>query len=225
MHAILEAAIKVVPAPHRPVAPVHLGGATPRLTAGRYAELASFCGTEALSALSPAEHRLVTQVLELLHPSFDDRRFMTRYRQLKGETGRETPVATQLLVAVKDCRWASLSMGRPGLARACVTALRRVHGPQEAARFVAALDETLCRLDALSTFERLGVGRGDITRVLARGERDDETTALVVQLPDARFGLLWRPDGQWRWVDGSRDEVLPLVPSDLFAFAVARALG
>ncbi|MDX2010121.1 MAG: hypothetical protein SFW67_08025 [Myxococcaceae bacterium] len=134
-------------------------------------------------------------------------------------------VASSLLVAVKDCKWGSLSVGRPGLARACTRALLKTHGAAAAAAFVTALDETMCHLDALSAFERLGLGRADLTRVLARGKQHDETTALVVAFPEARFGLLWRPAGAWEWIEGTRGEIFPLVPSDLFERAAARTIG
>jgi hypothetical protein len=224
MHAIFESARKAVPASHRPTHAPHLGGATPRLTSRRYEDLAFFCGTQALPALGTEEHAFVTRILALLRSNFDDGG-IARYRRLMQELQDvRWDVAAPLLVAVKDCKWGSLSVGRPGLARACTRALLKTHGAPAAAAFVTALDETMCQLDALSTFERLDLGRADLTRVLARGERHDETTALVVALPEARFGLLWRPSERWEWIEGARDEVFPLVPSHLFELAVARAL-
>ena len=54
-----------------------------------------------------------------------------------------------------------------------------------------------------------------------RGASEGKVCLILAELAGDTFGLLFKAKRRWRWVEGTRDDVLASVPDDFFERAVA----
>ncbi|MBL9039399.1 MAG: hypothetical protein JNG84_12850 [Archangium sp.] len=92
-----------------------------------------------------------------------------------------------------------------------------------ALRFVADIDERLCRLDAESMMLRVQrASSSPLVRVVARVADERGHTCLLATELGQGCGLLWRPDAGWQWLEGDAEVVLEHLPEPHLRTAAAR---
>jgi hypothetical protein len=230
MHRVLQGAVNGLPAAARPQGPFHLGGALPQLGFHELLEVACLAVDAAARYVSPEEAVLFTDARTLAEralASSHDPALNHQYGRLRSRVASlpRTSIVGDLLDAVKDTLYSSLSAGRPRLFTRAVRLVVKADGVPAGRSLVTELDEALCRLDAQSLLERVRHRpSAPLVATLARGSDTHATTALVVALRGPRYGLLRQVHRAWEWIEGTRDDVFPLVPDALMAMAVERAV-
>ncbi|MEZ4322401.1 MAG: hypothetical protein R3F61_33350 [Myxococcota bacterium] len=195
VHSVMRQCLRAVPTDRWPEGPFHKGEPAPDIGAAGFVALAG----ELAAHVEDPELRD-----RLLHAESVERR-QTR----------------------SDMAGASL---RPQAAAVAVALAER--SPPALHAYLACMDDTLRRLDivhalakrkqaASSPVIRAAYRAGDPASVPA-GPR--ATTLHIAELANGTYGLLCKLKGRYRWIEGTREEVLASVPEAQFTDAV-RALS
>jgi hypothetical protein len=109
---------------------------------------------------------------------------------------------------------------RPAAARA-VSVLLEAEGKDAVRSFLRDLDEELRRLDVVHAVDgRKKSPSRPIVRAIHRAAEDGKVVLWLAALEGGQLGLLSKQGRLWTWSEGSRDDVLAMIPDAHFERAV-----
>ncbi|MFO0598080.1 MAG: hypothetical protein U0228_22450 [Myxococcaceae bacterium] len=120
------------------------------------------------------------------------------------------------------------NVGGKGAREACakaVAVLASQGKPGDVRRFLERLDALLLTEDARLQLEKVAQKpSAPLKAGRWRGAEKGKTALWLVELEGGRFALLWKLKGQWRFVEGAKEDVLASVPDAHMASAVEALL-
>jgi len=237
LHTVLAAAQKAAPEGERLTVCHHGVTARPVIANAGYVALCVLAADTVAHLVPASEKKEFRTWVEFARP-VRERDVLTRAQQKSQqasmntwlhEVSATTPalILAQSAALAADCCSGGSDAGKV-TRQAVVTALQMLaleRKPGAARRFLEAIDRLILKEDALTQLTKMKQQpRGQVVASAWRGAEKGETTHWLVQLEQG-FALWWKVRGQWRLVEGSRDDVLASVPDAQMASATAALLG
>lgn len=231
-HSVMAAALDASPAAERLERPHGHVASKPVIDNFGYVALALHAA-EAIRSFVPAAHRksfarwleLGTRAssrtpLTASDEALLDDELPIRW-QRSGASARSL-TATEPTLRIAQCvGWEAeqadhANVGGKGAREACALAVELLAAKSPAGhvkRFLASLDALILQEDARLQLEKVAQKpSAPLEAAHWRGAEKGKTTLWLVELKSGRFALLWKLKGQWRFVEGSKDDVLASVP-------------
>jgi hypothetical protein len=244
VHPILIKALDAAPEAERPPPPYHAGGPRPQIPGPQMVGIAIACGEHVRMLAPDAQRDELVRVLALAREGRDLERpqmITPVSRELEKASGarpKDSPALRVARRAAACARWLAgdrreLVMQSAGLtAERAVQLVQAAGEPGSVRDFLARLDEWILRAELLAIDPELGgkAAGSDLTnlglrRVLWRAANDKGyAAAWLVHFDDGTYGLRHKVGSRFRWILGSRDDVVASVPDATFERAVALVL-
>jgi hypothetical protein len=247
VHPILIKALDAAPEDERTPPPYHAGGPRPQLPGPEMVGVAIACGEHVMKLAPEAQRDELTRVLVLAQKAreLERARKATRAeidgRELEKAAAarpKDSPALRVARRAAACAQWLTgdrleLVMQNAGLtAERAVDVLHAQGEPGSVRDLLNRLDEWILRAELLAVDPGLGgkaqghdVKSLGVTRVLWRAANDKGyASTWLVRFDDSTYGLRRKVGSRFRWILGSRDDVVASVPDATFEGAVAHVL-
>lgn len=237
LHTVLAAAQKAAPETER-LRVCHQGvPARPVIANAGYVALCVLAADAVAHLVPAAEQKEFRKWVEFARP-VRERDVLTKAQQKSQqasmntwlhEVSATTPalILAQSTALAADCCSSGDDAGKV-TRQAVVTALQMLAAegkPGAARQLLEAMDRLILKEDALTQLTKMKQQpRSPVVAAAWRGVEKGKATHWLVQLEQG-FALWWKVRGQWRLVEGSREDVLASVPDAQMASATVALLN
>ena len=227
-HPILAHAWRAAPADARPRGEVHRGESEPFIGGRNTVRLVIYFARRVTHLVSRAEKKEFDRLVQLAQTAVAAGRPNEPLGEAIERATREGPMG----IARSACVEARTTLSNPEMAGAAarpagvraVGLLLEADGKEAVRSFLSDLDEELRRLDVAHAVDlRKRTPSRPIVRAIHRAAEKGTVVLWLAELEGGQLGLLSKQGVRWTWTEGSRDEILAMVPDAHFERAVMAA--
>ncbi len=227
-HSVLAHAWRAAPADARPTGEVHRGEPEPFIGARNTVRLVIYFARRVTHLVSRAEKKEFERLVQLAQTAVA----AGRPNEPLGEAIDRASRDGAMGIARAACVEARMTLSRPDMAGAAarpagvrtVGLLLDADGKDAVRTFLWDLDEELRRLDVAHAVDlRKKTPSRPIVRAIHRGVEKEKVVLWLAELEGGQHGLLSKQGVRWTWNEGSRDEILAMIPDAHFERAVMAA--
>jgi hypothetical protein len=230
-HGVLVYAWRAAPAEARPPGPVHRGEPEPFIGARNTVRLVVYFARRVAHLVPRNEKKAFERLLRLAVTSLGAARSNESLREAIMEASTQAREGAMSL-ARSACVVASTALARPDMvgtaarpaATKVVGLLLEADGNDAVRNFLADVDEELRRLDVAHALDtRKKSPSRPIVRAIHRAAEKGQVMLWLAELEGGQLGLLAKQGRRWAWTEGTRDDILAMIPDAHFEAAVMAA--